>query len=380
MAKRNYNESDSEESPSQPRNKSRRIDAESEGEQEDEEEEESGEEDSSSGEEEEDDEEEDEEEDDQLDDDEKQRLEQKILSNSRNISNHLLSFRVKAARAGGLEGIQKTIEEMNANFDNYVNIKGDNKTIENIDSRNLFEAAGQANTAIRNIKLGSTADKIDPESFARRIKHYLLKDGLVDADDEDEYLREKHDFQFYNWFRVGTYLHTRGNAISRTPSSLLEILKFEKKDKVFKPRAKKDVLAAKTTAESVSATDINENSINQTPNQVAHCFAVLKEKSPNQPINIFRYFINPRSFGQSVENMFYVSFLIRDGKLKLDVDKDGYPTVQVIPATTSMDEAQRRNSKASNHLIFQLEYDSWAYLVKELNITESYLPDRGTVH
>lgn len=43
-------------------------------------------------------------------------------------------------------------------------------------------------------------------------------------------------------------------------------------------------------------------------------------------MNLFRLVVNPRDFGQSVENLFYLSFLIRDGKCALDIDK-GEPLI-----------------------------------------------------
>jgi hypothetical protein len=42
-------------------------------------------------------------------------------------------------------------------------------------------------------------------------------------------------------------------------------------------------------------------------------------------MNLFRFCINPHSFGQSVENLFYVSFLVRDGSIAVESDSRGLP-------------------------------------------------------
>lgn len=45
-------------------------------------------------------------------------------------------------------------------------------------------------------------------------------------------------------------------------------------------------------------------------------------------VPLFRFCINPRSFGQSVENLFYVSFLVRDGTVGIAVDGRELPTLR----------------------------------------------------
>ena len=47
----------------------------------------------------------------------------------------------------------------------------------------------------------------------------------------------------------------------------------------------------------------------------------------NGPVNLFRFVINPNDFAQSVENLFYLSFLIRDGECALEIEEDGEPVI-----------------------------------------------------
>lgn len=42
-------------------------------------------------------------------------------------------------------------------------------------------------------------------------------------------------------------------------------------------------------------------------------------------VSLFDFAINPESFGQTVENLFYISFLIREGAAKVVADADGLP-------------------------------------------------------
>ncbi|KAM0446020.1 hypothetical protein ACHAPV_004730 [Trichoderma viride] len=54
-------------------------------------------------------------------------------------------------------------------------------------------------------------------------------------------------------------------------------------------------------------------------------------------IDLTRFVVNPKSFEQTIENLFYVSFLIRDGRVEIDFDEDGLPALD-----TSVLEAERR--------------------------------------
>lgn len=55
-------------------------------------------------------------------------------------------------------------------------------------------------------------------------------------------------------------------------------------------------------------------------------------------VDLVRFCINPKSFGQTVENMFYVSFLIREGMVQVEYEDNGLPSLCKCPlsATSSV--------------------------------------------
>lgn len=65
----------------------------------------------------------------------------------------------------------------------------------------------------------------------------------------------------------------------------------------------------------------NENSVDaKTEKMVTETWTQLKQSyktNGKEAINYFRFVIDPDSFGNTLENVFYVSFLVREGKVKV---------------------------------------------------------------
>ncbi|ORX66578.1 hypothetical protein DL89DRAFT_270115 [Linderina pennispora] len=122
--------------------------------------------------------------------------------------------------------------------------------------------------------------------------------------------------------------------------------------------------------ETMEAGDIKKQE-NQTTKLVRKVHKILTEVGP---INLFKLVINPQSFAQSVENIFYVSFLIRDGKAFID-DQSGQPMIEACEPPQQNDYEQGLSKR---QLIFSLEYASWKEIIEVYKIVNCAIPSRKT--
>ncbi|KAJ2776060.1 hypothetical protein H4R18_005887 [Coemansia javaensis] len=108
---------------------------------------------------------------------------------------------------------------------------------------------------------------------------------------------------------------------------------------------------------------------NQTTRLVRRIHRILTEAGP---VNLFRLVINPHSFAQSVENVFYVSFLIRDGRAFID-DASGQPMIEACEPPQQDDYHQ---GVAKKQLIFTLDQATWRDIIDAYAITDPVIPQR----
>ncbi|EFE42828.1 nuclear protein Qri2/Nse4, putative [Trichophyton verrucosum HKI 0517] len=108
----------------------------------------------------------------------------------------------------------------------------------------------------------------------------------------------------------------------------------------------------------------------------AEAIAVMSKHgiSDNGGIPLFQFCINPRSFGQSVENMFYVSFLVRDGSIGVSMDGNNLPTL--LPSQPLLPSEAREQGIQKHQAVFGLDFDTWAQLIETFDIKAPLIPHR----
>jgi hypothetical protein len=53
-------------------------------------------------------------------------------------------------------------------------------------------------------------------------------------------------------------------------------------------------------------------------------------------VSLLDFAINPRDFGQTIENLFYISFLVREGNAKIIKDEEGLPLLSKLTSAPEL--------------------------------------------
>ncbi|KAJ1729377.1 hypothetical protein LPJ61_003556 [Coemansia biformis] len=130
--------------------------------------------------------------------------------------------------------------------------------------------------------------------------------------------------------------------------------------------------SAPALIETMDESDVRRQE-NQTTRQVQRIHRILSEAGS---LNLFRLVINPLSFAQSVENIFYVSFLIRDGRAYID-DSSGQPMIEACEPPQPEDYQSGLTKK---QLIFTLDQLTWREIVDAYAIASPVIPHRTSRH
>lgn len=95
-------------------------------------------------------------------------------------------------------------------------------------------------------------------------------------------------------------------------------------------------------------------------------------KYPDTPVSYFEFVIDPNSFSRTVENIFYVSFIIRDGFARITLDQDRLPILE----PTNINQMGERSDPSSNGRrqgIISMSLQDWRNIVATFEISEAMI-------
>lgn len=341
-------------------------------------------------------------------------IEFEILQGYRDFEDDVLRDRAAVARSGDIEVAMQRLDEINTLFNKAGWLGNNLNSVYAQDSHAVMSVSELASISVRNLKLGDSGKVLNVNEIVNLIKRYMLKEyflinrstdtcmgrepGIEDGHEGNsiDFLTRSsgfeggrlqcgflnkfetyNEFSQFNWARMGAMFQN----LSRMPMTvdhMLGPLAVGRKQRVITQRCGVEKVGEKARAENVTNKLLTVNQPETTPEQVKKCFNILMEKNGYSQINLFRYIIDPSSYARSVEHLFYTSFLIKEGKLVLEDDEEGFPAIrpkEPLPRERNEKEIekQRRTDTQQKHIIFQMDMTSWRKLIKRFEIKESFL-------
>lgn len=101
------------------------------------------------------------------------------------------------------------------------------------------------------------------------------------------------------------------------------------------------------------------------------------KSSNREPVDYLAFVIDPKSFGHSVENMFHVSFLIKENKARIFVAHDGQPKIEPVKRQQQPPPKKVSQDQDSNHdedeydkkqVIASLTMQEWRQVVQVFDL------------
>lgn len=250
--------------------------------------------------------------------------------------------------------------------DAFTRVKAPSEAI--FDSHLLLNIAAQVSQKAKSLK--HDAGGFDDTDFVAQLVTFL---GGRRADAQQEGSGDEDDDagqgQWLAWGKLTPKVMAHSRA-APAMDFMLGPLSVEQKKRQLTQRAKLD----KSNKEEVQPEELAAEDLKRSENETSENIRlVYKRLEQCQRINFFKFIINPTSFGQSVENMFYVSFMIRDAKIAFEV-VDDEPMIFACEPPEQQDYATGDITK--RQLVMELDVATWKRAIEVFEITESVIPTR----
>ncbi|ELK34632.1 Non-structural maintenance of chromosomes element 4 like protein A [Myotis davidii] len=205
----------------------------------------------------------------------------------------------------------------------------------------------------------------------------LLTHMGVNPLEAEELVREDDspDFEFivYDSWRISG--KTAENTFNKTHTFHFLLGSIQGECPVPKPRAERPrrICALEKEREMpVQLKRMEESQQEATEKEVERILGLLQtyfREDPDTPMSFFDFVVDPHSFPRTVENIFHVSFIVRDGFARIKLDQDRLPIIEPVNINEES-EGIDQNTQIRNQGIIALSYRDWEEIVRTFEISE----------
>lgn len=205
--------------------------------------------------------------------------------------------------------------------------------------------------------LHSSFQAKDPSEFVEKLKEWKA----VSISDPDE-------STVIDWKKLGRKLLLE-NIFHEVPvlDFLCGCLQFEPKVRKQAQRRKKAPTAPQVEPEAEDEEKLGED--NETSMRVRAVHRALK--NANKPVEFWDLVLHPTHMNQTIENIFYYSFLIKDGHSKMYTQGDKLFCATAQPPRDTDASTERKQA------VIKVDHRIWKEMVQRCNISTPFLGTRS---
>ncbi|XP_039271565.1 non-structural maintenance of chromosomes element 4 homolog A-like [Styela clava] len=99
-----------------------------------------------------------------------------------------------------------------------------------------------------------------------------------------------------------------------------------------------------------------------TPEEIERVLGVIQQMYEQDPVPIdyFELVVNPDSFGHTIENMFHMAFLVKDGFVRVFLNENQIPVVEPV---NQNEEDNTQTEKKCNQVMVSMSMDEWREII-----------------
>ncbi|KAF1757709.1 hypothetical protein GCK72_014165 [Caenorhabditis remanei] len=135
----------------------------------------------------------------------------------------------------------------------------------------------------------------------------------------------------------------------------------EKAEKGSRKKEKAELVKVNDKVNQADNVQSEEVSISRELKHVLSVFKKELKKRQTDKLSYYEFVTNPKSFSRTVENMFYVSYQMRDREMFL-VEEDGVPILKRPGPWANDQERKQAEKENSTHGVMSLSYEEWKLL------------------
>ncbi|XP_043911988.1 non-structural maintenance of chromosomes element 4 homolog A isoform X2 [Protopterus annectens] len=278
---------------------------------------------------------------------------------------------------------RELIANMQQNREDMVSLSSNRLTEALLEADRLFSSVNQAREAALDSQflvlasslgkekanqLHSSLTVFDPSAFTEDLLTFMGLNRLEGGGEADSMEEDASDGFLPDdaWCRLGKEAE---KMFCRAPTFNFMLGSFKNDPPAPKPRAerqKKDPRMEEKRVMPAQLKRMEESHQEATEKEVERILGLLQSyfnQDPDTPICYYDFVINPDSFARTVENMFHVSFIIRDGFARIRLDEDKLPIIEPVSGEGS---AAKDDNQVRHQAVISLSPREWKMSLEEL--------------